>query len=453
MENQPQKKEISYQNSAINAIVAYDNIPSKADEILSAQFYLSSKEKGFLPICQFIFLTLLRNKTLIEGILADFCKRAPRQKLYAAMRAAAAECLILGLSRAPKAVDSWVEYAKKNFSKGESAFMNAFLRKFLLEAEKVGNLPDTLENLSKKYSTPDWLVKQWVNQFGLDKAIEILKISQEPSEVFFRKSPAFEADKIFQEKKDVFEKTDFENFYILKSGEWDCVKNLLQTPYFYIQDPSTSIAAKLLQPQPNACYLDLCAAPGGKSRLIADLIFQSYSLSEDKNSSILNENDNKIATLVSVDFGKKRMKLLYENMSKINFLNCFLIECDLLNSDLSQALQDNHAPSLFDGVFLDSPCSNTGVLRRRPDARWRINQDDVLNCKKIQKNLLDKASEFVKIGGKLIFSTCSIDFRENDENVEEFLQTHKNFNLISGSTFPPQRHSDGCGAFAFIRSK
>ena len=151
--------------------------------------------------------------------------------------------------------------------------------------------------------------------------------------------------------------------------------------------------------------------------------------------------------IVSVDSGKERMKLLAENMSVIKDVKNYQIECNLLEDNLKSLLEKNSLNLTYDCVFLDAPCSNTGVLRRRPDARLRISQKDVEFCKEIQLKMMDIASSFVKSNGRFVYSTCSIDIEENEANVEKFLKKHSDFKLIEGKTYLPDEENDGCGAF------
>ena len=155
-----------------------------------------------------------------------------------------------------------------------------------------------------------------------------------------------------------------------------------------------------------------------------------------------------MGTLVSVDL-EQRINPLKENLSKIDFLNTNIIPCDILNQNLKEKLKEKNLPIKFDGVFLDAPCSNTGVLRRRPDAKYRIKEKDISSCANIQSKLLDISADFVEENSFLVYSTCSIDKSENEDIAQQFLENHKNFKLIFGKTFLPDLQSDGCGAFLF----
>lgn len=434
--------------AVVDTIGYYLKSPSKAGEILSAQSILSDKNTPFRRVCQFIFLNVLRNKTLFEAALDTICKKNPKTKLKAAIFGAFAE---ISSSKIPaKASDGWVSFVKKSFSKSEAGFVNAVLRKLpdFLEkakteaeaAEKAPISPKSIEKLSIYYSHPSWLVEKWISQFGLQKAVAILKNNQIPSEVYIRHTPSRAADSLLKKYSQFLEKTEFENFHTVKHGFFNNIRELLDSGLFYIQDPSTFTAPKASSPKFGYSILDLCAAPGGKSRALADICL-STSQNGDFDSSYI----------VSVDFGENRMKNLVSNMKKVSFKNNAQVECNLLDDDLKTKLLQKNLPLEYDVVFLDAPCSNTGVLRRRPDARYRITPSDIEKCSKTQRLLLDKARFFVKRGGILTYSTCSIESEENTQNALYFEKKYPQFKTIFSQTLLPDTQNDGCGAFVFKR--
>lgn len=431
-----------YQNTAVKIIEIYDSNPSKADEILSEHFFASINKRPFRGICQFIFLTVLRNKFLIEHTIQLLSKKKPKFKMQCLLKAAIAELIIAEDDKKPKVIDSWVGWTKKNFSKAEANFVNAVLRRCQKTIEKI----KLSGELSVIYSIPNWLIGRWKTFFGISKTGEILEILNKPSEVFFRMSQDDEAKQIFKSYSQFFSPSKFENFYRLNSGNWKNVVSLLETGYFYIQDPSTYFAPRALKPRAGGKYLDLCASPGGKSRIIADLIKKDFLQNREKYGAETLEK----SLLVSVDFGN-RIRRLKENMLKVGFMDCKVVDCNLLKEDLKQKLEAAGLPTAFDGVFIDAPCSNTGVLRRRPDARYRISESDISNCAEIQRRLLEKYAEYVKSGGTLVFSTCSIDEEENAQNAEYFSKNNPKWTITESKTILPDNENDGCGFFAAVK--
>ena len=423
----------------IKTIIEFSKSSMKADDVFFVNF--AEIQPQLRANANSIFKCLLRNYNLFENVILNLCRKNPKNKLFALLKAATADIDCRQKEKTFQVVDSWVEFAKKEFSKQESGFINAVLRKVpnnLEDRRKFLTEKNSVKAISELYGHPLWIVEKWISMFGLDETLHILKISQKPSEVFFIISNSEQAIKFFEENAENFKKSKFDNFYILESGKWNNIKSVLKTNIAYVQDPSTSIAVSLLKPTFDESVLDLCAAPGGKSRTIIDKIIQSsgYNPEKLKNSMI-----------VSVDSGKERMKLLAENMSVIKDVKNYQIECNLLEDNLKSLLEKNSLNLTYDCVFLDAPCSNTGVLRRRPDARLRISQKDVEFCKEIQLKMMDIASSFVKSNGRFVYSTCSIDIEENEANVEKFLKKHSDFKLIEGKTYLPDEENDGCGAF------
>jgi 16S rRNA (cytosine967-C5)-methyltransferase len=174
-----------------------------------------------------------------------------------------------------------------------------------------------------------------------------------------------------------------------------------QQGLFYIQDPSTLLAVRELDPQPGECVLDLCAAPGGKLTVLAQLM----------------HNEGR---LVAHDTTPERLKLIDQNCVRLGVTCVQTVLPSTLNSQPS---------TTFDRILIDAPCSNTGVMRRRVDLRWRIRLGEIARLRSTQLELLRQAAPLLKQGGVLVYSTCSLEQEENSEVVNEFLGGHTDFKL------------------------
>jgi 16S rRNA (cytosine967-C5)-methyltransferase len=172
---------------------------------------------------------------------------------------------------------------------------------------------------------------------------------------------------------------------------------------FYLQDPGTLLAVCRLGPQPGETILDFCAAPGGKTTFIAQLM-------------------NNQGRIVAQDVSEERLKWVQENCARLG-VTC--VETVLPSTLNLQPLTG------FDRVLVDAPCSNTGVMRRRVDLRWRIQPEEIERLSAAQLNLLQQAVTQVKPGGILVYSTCSLEPEENQEVVKQFLGDHADFKLES----------------------
>jgi len=176
-----------------------------------------------------------------------------------------------------------------------------------------------------------------------------------------------------------------------------------QQGLFYVQDPSTLLAPRLLDPQPGDAILDLCAAPGGKLTYLAQLVRNQ-------------------ARLTAQDVSTQRLKLIAENCTRLG------VTC--ARPILSSTLAAEPSP-LFDRILLDAPCSNTGVMRRRVDLRWRIRPEEINRLRLAQLELMAQSARLLKPHGTLVYSTCSLEPEENDQVINEFLQSHPAFRIDS----------------------
>lgn len=424
---------------ALNFVEQYNASPAKADEIVLGRYLYTDENTRSLRVCQFIFLAVLRNKPLIERAIGLFAKKKPRAKLQALLECATAELLEGSKDNAPKIIHFWVETAKGIFSKNEAAFCNAVLRKICVYLLDFRNNAQTFEDKTLLLGHPLWLAERWKNILGEEKALEIMAQNQKPAGVWFRKAFGKGADGAFGKLAEYFEAEADGGFFKMKSGSWEAVKGLVENRLAYIQDPSTARAPKMLSPKYGEKILDLCAAPGGKSRFILDEIKRKAC--EDDTDASMN------SLLVSVDTGKKRLKRLGENLEAESEVGRAIVDCRLLKEDLREKLAEKGLPELFDAVLLDAPCSNSGVLGRRPDARFRITPEDVSACARFQLPLLNEAAKFLKPDGRLVYSTCSIDPEENAQVIAAFLEANKNFTLVEGGVTLPTENADGMGAF------
>ena len=323
---------------------------------------------------------------------------------------------IFWLDRIPghAAVNETVELAKHAGFNTQAGFVNAVLRGYLREADETKKLLADLKisQPALGYSQPEWLVEKWRKNFGDEKTRQLLDWNNTPPKNFARVNTLkTDAGKLVERWREENVEYDFftrdwtgENLvFELKSHPPLATLPSFRDGWFYIQDPSTLLAVRELGPQPGETILDLCAAPGGKTTFIAQQM-------------------NNQGRLVAHDTFPDRLKLIEENCQRLGVTCVETILPSTLNSQLSTS---------FDRVLVDAPCSNTGVLRRRVDLRWRISPEEILRLQKTQLELLRQAASVLKPGGTLVYSTCSLEPEENSEVVKEFLAAHQNFKLAS----------------------
>jgi len=346
---------------------------------------------------------------------------------------------IFWLDRIPAhaAVHATVEAAKALRYADHAGFINAVLRTALRDDNLIRQALSDLkqDNPAAGYSHPDWLVQRWQERYGADQTLKLLEWNNSPAKVFARVNTLkVEPGKLLE-----FWRSDNVSYnFIFKDWlEENLVFEFKSHPpidemrsfkngFFYVQDPSTLFAVDLLAPKPGERVLDLCAAPGGKTTYIAQRM----------------KNEGKLA---ASDTSPDRLELLKENCDRLGVTCVEVVPPSGLNPQLSPQ---------FDRVLVDAPCSNTGVLRRRVDLRWRIKPEELDRLRKEQLDLLRRAAEMVKPGGVLVYSTCSLEPEENIGVVEAFLQENAGFTLDeAGDVLPMRDGFDGAYAARFSRAK
>ena len=325
---------------------------------------------------------------------------------------------IFWLDRIPPhaAVHETVELAKHSGFAAQAGFINAVLRGYLRETDEIRKILADLK-ISKPalgHSHPDWLVEKWLVRYGPADTQKLLAWNNVPPRTFARlntlKGTAPRLLELWQKENVETAPANHdwtgENLaYELKAHPTLASLPSFQEGWFYLQDPSTLLAPAQLAAQPGETILDLCAAPGGKTTLIA-------------------QGMNNQGRLIAQDIAPERIKLIRDNCRR---LGVTIVETTL--PGVHNPLQP--PPEAFDRILVDAPCSNTGVLRRRVDLRWRIQPAEVQRLVATQTELLDQAAPRLRPGGTLVYSTCSLEPEENTGVVKQFLATHPNFRLVT----------------------
>lgn len=323
---------------------------------------------------------------------------------------------IFFLDRIPNhaAVHETVELAKHAGFGPRAGFINAILRGYLREfdstKQSLAALKLTQPHLG--YSHPEWLVARWQKRWGIEKTAQWLEWNNTPPKTFARVNTLkTDAGRLLEQWRNENVDYDFirrdwldENLvFELTSHPPLPTLPSFQRGWFYVQDPSTLLAVRQLNPQPGDTVLDLCAAPGGKTTYIAQLM----------------QNQGK---LIAHDTNPERIKLVEENCARLG-VTC--VQTSLPSSPAHFPSRVSH----FDRVLVDAPCSNTGVMCRRVDLRWRIRPEEIDRLRAGQSLLLNNAAPLLKPGGTLVYSTCSLEPEENRDLIAQFLHGQPRFKL------------------------
>lgn len=413
--------------------------------------------------CQHLVFGVVRHFGRLEAALGRLVSHSPRFPTRAVLFMAGYELIEAADSPAAdglvaKIVHHAVEQTKAVASKSEAGLVNAVVRK-LASALAVPPPPKiaSADVLAEYFSHPDWLVKRWLVDFGADATRKLLEWNQQPATVYARWRPSFaEASAVAEAKVDKSEgkgpevepipaflkPTQWSGFYEVPSGQWSKVEPLLKSGKIYLQDPGTRLAVELLAPQAGETVLDGCAAPGGKSLLMADAM-KTHST-----------GSGPAGKIVAMDLPGPRIARLKENLSRAHGVEVALVQADLL-ANPAPTLFEHKLPDSYDAVLIDVPCSNTGVMRHRADVKWRLDPRDFDKHGRQQLALLHAAARLVVPGGRLVYSTCSIDPEENDRVIKAFFDSRAGSPFkLAGSvvSLPWVTGHDGGAAFLLRKS-
>jgi 16S rRNA (cytosine967-C5)-methyltransferase len=305
-------------------------------------------------------------------------------------------------------------FSHGNFAKSEINVKNAVLRNILRNLDGI-RYPDPAEDriqyLAVYYSHPHWMVRRWVERFGHEETEKLLIANNE------RPGLTLRINRLKAEPAEFLAMLEQQQItYTLSSFAGHCVKvrgltrigqmELFRKGFFTVQDESAVLPCLLIDPQPGNRVLDLCAAPGGKTTAIAEMM---------KNTG----------QVVALDKYEAKLNLIKGSCERLGLQNVRLLAGDA--ATLAQEPADR--------VLLDAPCSGLGVLAKKPDIKWKRDNTDIGKLARLQSEMLDQAARLVKPGGVLVYGTCTIEPEENRDVVGAFLTRHPEFQLEDASRF------------------
>ncbi|MBR6470959.1 MAG: RsmB/NOP family class I SAM-dependent RNA methyltransferase, partial [Victivallales bacterium] len=357
------------------------------------------------PLLKNLWFSMNRRRASFDWLIQTHCRRL-RPGMEWLLRWAFTECYVLDQLPPPVAVSVMVDEAKRRFSTPEASFLNAVARRVLREAPNSSALQRLVAEKAPpavQCELPQTLYERWRRTHGEARVRELSALLQAPAAVTGRRRGCFAGrEATWPLKVEEFVQESPEGFDLRE---------------YYLQDASTLMAPLLLGARPGEAVADLCAAPGGKALILAELL------------------DGQ-GTLYACDASEARLGRLRENLA--GFAN--------VRIERQNAERPRLAPASLDALLLDVPCSNTGVIRRRPDVRWNFAEAELRRLVAEQRRILEGASPLVKAGGRLVYSTCSIEPEENARQVRHFLERHPEFTLAAEEQLYPAATHDG--AFA-----
>ena len=377
---------------------------------------------------------IVRNRSILEWIESRWLKTPPEYFFKAVLYVGLYQLLFTEVE-AYAAIHETVEAAKSRpGGRAVSGMINAVLRRAQREHDQLlaalAAQPPAI-----RLSHPGFLLERWSQQYGEADALRLAEWDNLPPNTILRvEQSVVDAAVFIDALRDagieplLHPFSDREIFLVLPRGV--AVRSVpgYDQGWFIIQDPATSLSVDLLAPRPGECVLDACAAPGGKTAMMAGRMKGS-------------------GTLVAMELHEDRIAVLQENRKRMKLDWIEVLQGDARNPQAT--LGDRR----FDAILLDVPCLNTGVLRRRADARWRISADRIETITRLQADLLSACARQLTEKGRLVYSTCSLETEENEDLVTRWVSAHPGFRLVkTGKCFPPESDTDGAFA-ALIRRK
>lgn len=363
------------------------------------EFYLTAKEKAFITE---IFYGVLRNKNFLDYMIEKNTKVIKKEWIRNLLRISIYQLTFMS-SDAKGVVWEATEIAKKH-GIAISKFINGTLRNYLRNKDlEIKKLHDE-KNYEILYSIPQYFCDILEKQYGsenLNQAIISLKKIPYLSVRVNKLKYSEEEFEEFLKEKDIQIIKKVDSVYYVNSGLIINSKEFKEGKII-AQDASSYLAAKNLGAKPNELVLDICAAPGGKTAVLAE------------------EMENK-GEIIAIDIHQHKKKLIEENMKKLGI--------DIVKATVLDARNVNKQGRKFDKILVDVPCSGYGVIRKKPEILYTKNRENVEELASLQLEILNSAADILKDGGELIYSTCTIISQENTENVEKFLNERKEFKV------------------------
>lgn len=430
--------------NAVKILNRYERSDSYVDKLLEFAFKTNDFNKFDKALLTEMVNGVIRWRAKLDWILTGFYNGDYQKCLNwvkNAMRVGLYQLLFLTKIPPPIAIYETVEMTKKFQGEKTAGLVNAVLRNILRNIENI-RYPEKSEDapyyLSSLHSYPKWMAKHWIDIFGFVETEKLMiamnKRPYTPVRVNTLKSTVEEIKTFLDENQLIYKQYSYsENTFLIFNPKI----NIFETPLFEegkitIQDPSASLAVRLANPQKDWEVADICAAPGGKSFLIAEMM----------------KNTGKI---IAIDKYDSKLRFIQEGAIRLGFTNIQTQSADATKLQLTTPV---------DLVFADVPCSGLGTISKKPDIKWKREIEDIRDLAKIQKKIIENAARLVKPGGVLLYSTCTIEPEENANVVNEFLTHHNEFQLDPAEKYLPEKvcidgmmqtfpHRHSCdGAFA-----
>jgi 16S rRNA (cytosine967-C5)-methyltransferase len=408
---------------------------------------LAPEDRG---LCYELVLGVLRRRLWLDRVIEHFAGRGADKldpPVLRALRLGLYQLRFLSRVPARAAVNESVNLAHAQRLRSAAPFINAVLRRAAREAEfdPAAGVADPLERIAVGTSHPLWLVRRWAAEFGPEEAEAFARANNAPAPIAFRVNPLREGGAAALERlraagvQVVESKIAPGAFRAEGAAAAGALRELAAEGLVYMQDEASQLVAHVLGARAGERVLDACAAPGSKTTQVAALAGDGVRV-------------------IAGDLYDHRLRIVEESCARLGVGGVRAVALDA-------AAGLPFADGAFDRVLADAPCTGTGTLRHNPEIRWRLRPEDVAGLASVQRAILAEAARVVRPGGRLVYSTCSVEREENEDVVASFLRTRPDFRQLpaapapepllqpSGAarTWPQRDDADGFFVAAFTR--
>lgn len=416
---------INERKLAVSVLMKIENSGAYSNLTLANDFKdkdITKEEKAFVSA---LVYGVLDRKITLDYVLSKFIKTPIKKTApftLCVLRTALYQIMFMDKIPESAAVNEAVKLIKKSKENRNASFVNAVLRSFL-RADSLMPDGDTINDLSVRYSAPLWLVESFVKDYGKETAILLLEESLKPAPFTLRVNTIkIDSDSLVKKFADIgiiANNGNLNNSLVLDKGIDIKKSKEFSDGLFYVEDEASQTAISVLAPKADERILDICAAPGGKTFTMASFM---------KNKG----------EIVACDLYEHRVGLINEGAKRlgINIINTKTADATLYNQELGK----------FDAILCDVPCSGLGVIRRKPDIKYK-ESEDFSSLEKIQYSILSNAVKYLKKGGRIMYSTCTLRRAENEELVNSFLKEYNTFKKVTEKTLMP--HIDKTDGFYY----
>jgi len=366
-------------------------------------------------LCYELVLGVLRRRLWLDRVIEHFAGRGAEKldpPVLLALRLGLYQLRFLTRVPARAAVNESVNLAHLHRLRSAASFINAVLRRAAREPEfdPAAHVSETLERIAVSTSHPPWLVRRWAAEFGPAEAEAFARANNAPAPAAFRVNPLREGSGDALERLRAAgcaaepSKIAPGGFRAEGAGAAGVLRALAAEGLVYMQDEASQLVAHVLGARAGERVLDACAAPGSKTTQVAALAGDGVHVA-------------------AGDLHEHRLRIVEESCARLGVRGVRTFAFDA-------AASLPFADRAFDRVLVDAPCTGTGTLRHNPEIRWRLRPEDIAEQAAVQRVILAEAARTVRPGGRLVYSTCSVEREENEDAVASFLDSHKDFKQI-----------------------